>query len=111
MTTQELVACLAGMPVERKIAVLAALSFQLTICARASYPGQTDDAESLKALTLFNELQHQITGFLEQLAAGDEERYPEDVFIQVLEQKAQAGGRAPELQWAFERALRPEIAA
>ena len=85
--------------------VLAQLALNLTVCARAAYPGQIEDSQAATKLRAFNELQHTITGRLAHLTAEDDRRYPDDVFLDVLFEKSEMGQCQSNLLWAFENAL------
>ena len=73
----------ARQAVQSKIQVLAQLSFELTIAARDTYAAGTEMVNNPVRLRQFNEVQHQIAGYLCALVNGTE-RYPDEVFVQMI---------------------------
>ena len=71
------------------MSILAGLAHNLTVVARSFYSdspqGQVVPSDVMIAL---NELQHQISGQLRHLADEDEKRYPDDVFVNILFERA-----------------------
>ncbi len=103
MTTQEVASTLRAMPADQKLRVLALLAHNLTVAARAAYPGQVEPHLVTTKLPALNELQHTVTGRLMHLAAGDENGFPDDAFLEVLFEKAKRGDCEPELLHALDR--------
>ncbi len=104
MTASEVKAAFIRMSPQRQMQVLSRLALELTLQARCVYPGQVGEQVAVKKLPALNELQHTVTGQLAHLAAGDERRYADDVFVAILFEKA--GRWENGLAEAFERSLR-----
>src|SRR5437773_2302527 len=83
-------AFLAMLP-DRKARVLSLLAHNLTICARAAYLPEVGDDLARKRLHALNEVLHAVTGQLMHMVSGDANRYPDDVFMDILLEKAQMG--------------------
>src|SRR3954462_14760830 len=71
---------------EEKIACLADLSHELTVLFR----GWLHEGATAAQLSPLNELQHQISSMIRHLSLHDTKRYPDDVFIRILFEKAPA---------------------
>jgi hypothetical protein len=102
MTPENIKASFLDLPPTRQTQLLAQLALEWTVYARGAYPGQVDEREAARKLPVFNEVEHTITGQLAHLVVGDLARYPDDVLIDILFEKAQQGGCAGELARAFE---------
>ena len=87
-----------------QVYLLAWWSHNLTVAARAEYvpDGPTDPTNSVRRLIAFNELQHQLSAQLGHLL-DDSTRYPDDVFITGVLERAQRGQCLPEVVWAFQQ--------
>lgn len=85
--------------------LLSSLAHQLTVCARASYPGQVQEHEAQKQLRIYNELQHTVTGQLTHLLADDNKWYEDADLISILFDKARMGNFENDLIWAFQFAF------
>ena len=81
--------------------LLASLSHDLTIVAR-SYDGPEGREALSGILVALNELQHQITAQIGHLI-GNEERYPDDVFVEILFEHAEKSGLMPAFLRSIER--------
>jgi hypothetical protein len=66
-----------------QILVLAKLADRLTLLARDTYDGQVGVTDGAR-LRAFNEAQNRVVAHLVRLLTGDEHRYPDDVFANVL---------------------------
>src|SRR5687768_42812 len=95
----------AGLSDEQKMLLLPLLSHQLTISARGSYPGQVPPEITNRHLVTYNEIQHQVSSMVDSLMNDSTKRYPDDVFMNIIIEKAKSGGCEQGLQWAFESAL------
>src|ERR1700719_834542 len=102
MTPETIKAAFVSLSPIRQTHLLAQLALEWTVYARGAYPGQIDEREAGRKLRVFNEVEHTITGQLAHLVAGDAARYPDDVMIDILFEKAQQGGCVGELARAFE---------
>jgi hypothetical protein len=89
------------MSAEDQSLCLARLAHRLTIDARDTYDRQGGVADTAR-LRRFNEAEHHILGQLLKLLAGDQRRYPDDVFANMLVDHLEALRIAPEgvLQWS-----------
>ena len=91
----------AAMDAQSQMVFLAKLAHTLTIRARGTYDmhGGVEDSVKLRA---FNEAQHRISAQLLHLLEGDERRYPDDVFANILIDQCQTLGISPEkvFQWS-----------
>lgn len=77
--------------------LLSILALEITIRARGAYPGQEDEEVGMVKLVGFNEMQHTISGHLEKMLMKDEDRYPDDVFLDILFEKAESSSCARDL--------------
>ena len=85
MTRSELALIYRGRPSQNQATFLAHLAHELTIVARASYVQGPNGLEAPPAVLItLNELQHQVSGQLGHLLKGDEKRYPDDEFLDIL---------------------------
>jgi hypothetical protein len=75
---------------------------QLTVCARDFYAEEASD-EARRKLRAFNELQHSVSGQTTKMLSGDEARYPDEVLISILFDKARDGDCESQLSYAFEQ--------
>ena len=89
-----------------KAYTLALLGHYLTIRARGYYASQGGDNASSRKLSTFNELQHLVSGQVAKLVKDDPLRYPDDVFLSILREKAGQEECNGELDVALEEALR-----
>ena len=85
--------------------VLSSFAHQLTVCARQAYI-EPDSTKSVTKLQTFNELEHTVTGQLTHIVA-DQNRYSDVDFVEIVFEKARAGGCLGEVEWAFGFALQP----
>jgi hypothetical protein len=85
---------------------LAGLAHEMTVVGRSFYSdspqGQVVPSDVMIAL---NELQHQITGQQWHLADEDEERYPDDVFVNILFDRAANPRVEKDFLRSFERVV------
>lgn len=102
MTADEAKTALLSMSPNRKLRVLSLLAHNLTICARSAYLPEVNDDLARKKLRGLNELLHVVTGQLMHMVSEDAERYPDDVFMDILVEKAQVGQCEGDLVQAFE---------
>jgi len=70
---------------QEKVACLASLSHALTVDARY----YVSERPSIEKLSVINELQHQISSMIGHLSVKDDKRYPDDVFVRILFDKAE----------------------
>jgi hypothetical protein len=101
MTQEEVKQAFVGMQPERQQRVLALLALNVTVAARTAYPGQVEKRLVAGKLRAFNEVLHTIAGQLLHLIDQDSIRYPTDVFIDALFERAQQGDCARDLTDAF----------
>ena len=96
---------------EQRLYFLADLIFHLSIATRSTYSDSADsDQTSARALRAVNEIDHQISQHLlcalRNIAA--DERYPDDVFVEILRDHARAGNCTAIVEHALHRALRSQ---
>lgn len=90
---------------DSKPRLLSLLAHELTIYARGAYSGLASNSEATEKLRVLNELQHIITGQLAHLLAGESDRYPDDVFINILYEQSRRADCEVDLSCAFKRAF------
>jgi hypothetical protein len=95
-----------ALPQDKKILFLSLLAHEITIGARGAYPEQVEKDEDTNKLVTFNELQHNITSQVAHMLAKDDKRYPDEVLIDILFEKAQTGGCGSDLIVAFDFAYK-----
>jgi hypothetical protein len=76
---------------DNRVKFLSALALELTISMRSAYPTLAEEKVSLLKLIGLNEVQHTVTGQLTKILAKDDARYPDDVFFDILFEKAKGG--------------------
>ena len=101
MTKSELLQIYAVLDSPAKAGFLAALSNQLTILVRGDYDESVDCARRVKRLMGSNELQHHISSELRHHLEGDPDRYPDEVLLNILLEKAHHYELSNELQQAL----------
>jgi hypothetical protein len=89
------------LPASSKPLLVALLSHNLTVAARASYPGQISSEAVASRFRTFNELQHTVSAKLIALNSGDVEQFPDEGFLDVLFEKARYGDCENDLLQAF----------
>jgi hypothetical protein len=89
-----------NLPDSNQVVFLACVSHQLTIHGRA-FGIDLSGEQQTRALLGLNELQHQISGHIGGIVSK-RKRYPEDVFLQILVEKASAYGISAHLNRSFE---------
>ena len=111
MTQEEVKQAFVGMQPEQQQRLLALLALNVTVAARTAYPGQVEEHLVAGKLRAFNEVLHTIAGQLLHLMDEDPNRYPDDVFLDALFERAQQGdcGRdlADAFAWSFAAAASP----
>ena len=101
MTQGEVKASFVGLQPDQQLRVLALLAHNVTVAARTAYPAHMEEHLVTGKLRAFNELLHTITGQLRHLIDGDLNRYPDDLFIDALFERAQQGNCERDLVDAF----------
>jgi hypothetical protein len=109
----ELKTIYSDLPSDQKIRFMSSLALNITVSARGSYPSQETESDtdtvknSLAELIGFNEMQETVTGELAGMVDGSENRYPDDVFMAILLEKAQNShcekGLLSALKFSFSR--------
>ncbi len=108
-TTQDFKSAFAALPPESQARFLATVSYEATVWARHHYPEVADNAKlSLQVLRAFNELQHKLTAQVVHLLAGDEGRYPDDVFVDIMFECAEMAKCEAKLSQVFQRLVLSE---
>jgi hypothetical protein len=102
VTADEIRVAFPRLPPDRKVRLLALLAHNVTIEARACYPGQVGDGAAAPKLRTFNEMQHTITAKLLNLVAAGPLDFPDEGFLDTLFEKARQGDCEPDLLEAWE---------
>ena len=86
MTQREIVSAYAELSPEEQSRTLAKLSSELTLAVRGQYSAAPQLVWSGQGspVGMFNELQHKISDQLVALLQARSERYPDDVFVNIL---------------------------
>jgi len=84
MNTKEALEIFSDLSSEEKANFLARLAFELTIMARDTYEVGTDDLTNPKLMRSINEIQHRILSQLSAILRNDKNRYPDEVFWQIV---------------------------
>ena len=101
-----------GLVGKEKTLLLARLSHALTVSARSAYlESEGTVADRFRTLKGFNEIQHQVSSQLRNRLIGTNKTYPDDVFVNIVFEKAEQGGCEHELLRAFNQALKPAVAS
>jgi hypothetical protein len=101
MTKSQLLQAYTVLDSTAKARFLAVLSNQLTVFMREQYDESLDCAVRTKRLMGANELQHHISSELRHHLDGDLDRYPDEVFLNILLEKAHYYVLSSELQQAL----------
>lgn len=98
----------SALSIDKKISLLSILALELTISARGTYPaeGEAPDKPRFIKLLWLNEIQHTVAGQLASMIEGDENRYPDDVFIEIAFEKASNGVCESDLLTALMRSFK-----
>src|SRR5262245_53837648 len=102
MTATDIKAVFLAMPPDRKVKVLSLFAHNLTVCARSADLPEIGDGPARRRFQVFNELLHNVTGQLMHMVLGDLNLYPDEVFMDVLLEKAKAEWCERDLVQAFE---------
>jgi hypothetical protein len=102
MTSDEVKSAFLSMSPTRKTQVLLLLAHNLTVCARAAYLPEVSDHLARKRLRALNETLHIVTGQVTHMVLGNAKRYPDDVFMDILVEKAQMEECEGDFLQAFE---------
>jgi hypothetical protein len=84
MTREQAISQYSALSDIRQIAVLAAIGFEITIDARATYVPGTEDVANPPQLRRLSEVLHRVLSHIRNLANGHKERYPDDVIVTIL---------------------------
>ena len=84
----EIKSAFSTLPLDKRVNFLSALALELTISMRSAYPTQVEEKVNLIKLMGLNEVQHTVAGQLTKMLAKDDARYPDDVFFDILFEKA-----------------------
>jgi hypothetical protein len=102
---QEVLIRYTGMNKDRKIRFLTYLSYEITVWLRGTYSNGSDVNSEDSKLMGANELQHHISSQLGHHLDDDVKRYPDDVFLGILSEKAAHYGISSELQHSLDKSL------
>ena len=84
----EIKSAFSTQPLDDRVIFLSVLALELTISMRKAYPTHVEEKVSLIKLMGLNEVQHTVTGQLTKMLSKDDARYPDDVFFDILFEKA-----------------------
>jgi hypothetical protein len=101
MTKLELLQIYTGLDSSAKARFLVALSHQLTIRMRENYDESIDSDKQIKRLMGANELQHHLSSETRHLLEEDTKRYPDEILLNILLEKAHYYYAPNELQEAL----------
>src|SRR5260370_36143984 len=102
MTLNEVLEAVAPLDKEQRVQWLIELGSAMTISARGCYPA-AGQADSIPHLMAFNELQHQLFGYLRHSQTNDD--WTIENFLEGLCQKAKASGVEGDFGWALKWSL------
>jgi hypothetical protein len=102
VTATQVKAAFLALPPDRKLRVLSLLAHNITIGARAVYPGQVEERVAADKLRAFNELGHTVTSKLMTLIAVKQQGFPDEGLLETLFEKAQRGACEKDLIEAFQ---------
>ena len=104
----EIKSAFSTLPLDNRVNFLSSLALELTISMRGAYPTLVGEKVSLMKLMGLNEVQHTVAGQLKKMLAKDNDRYPDDVFFDILFEKAKGSFCDEELfaaiRYAFDHA-------
>jgi hypothetical protein len=92
-----------GLSTDQKTRLLALVAHNLTVCARIATFPELRDALARRKFTGINELLHVVTAHVMHMVCGDQDRYPDDVFIDILIENAQTSHCEGDLLQSFQR--------
>jgi hypothetical protein len=101
MTKSQLLQTYTALDSPAKARFLAVLSNQLTVFMREEYDESLDSARRIKRLMGANELQHHLSSELRHHLDQDTNRYPDEVLLNILLEKAQYFELSNQLQQAL----------
>ena len=102
MTANQFTKTFCSLNRSEQLFLLTRLAADLTVEARGTYEAGTTHVLEPDRLRDFNEFQHRIAFHLLNLMKDDSERYPDDVFANIIWESAQALGVARALVQAID---------
>jgi len=105
MDKKELITQYAAFSDNQKVTFLGSVAFYLTIAFRDISYTQPDNPENKRKLQGISELQHQLLSQLLSHHRHNEARYPDEIFISILFEKAAVYGPIHSLQQAIMHSL------
>ena len=102
MTADDIKTTFLNLPSDRKIRFVSLLAHNVTVGARACYPGPDEEGSAAQKLRTFNEMQHTITAKLLHLVGDGPLDFPDEGFLDTLFEKARQGDCEPDLLRAWE---------
>src|SRR5947208_10996417 len=102
MTLEQAQAAYGALPPKGQARFLADLAHDVTFWTRYAYPGAEGPAGDTERLRGSNELLHRLTEQLRDLLAQDRGRYPDDVFVTILFERARPAGCEERLTGVFQ---------
>jgi hypothetical protein len=69
---------------DAQLRLLARFGHNLTVEGRDTYVPQTDQVHAPSRLRAINEIQHRVLGHIYSLLTNSDQRYPDDVIVQIM---------------------------
>lgn len=91
-----------------RLAVLAEWACELTVAARATYVPGAETVQEPEKLRKFNEPLNRVARQVQQFIQHSSRRYPDDVFVEMVDETSRELGCEQQLRKAMERALASE---
>lgn len=90
MNKNEAIEIFSDLPTNEKADFLARLAWELTVAARETYEVGTDNLTNPKLMHSINETQHRLLSQLSAILRNDANRFPDEVFWQIMFDNNQA---------------------
>jgi hypothetical protein len=95
MTRSEFRERLVGVAPDQQALLIARLLYDATMAARGTYEPGTDAVVDPRALRIFNEANHRLANQLRHLLEGRGQRYPDEMFADLIWTHFEAVGFSP----------------
>ncbi len=105
MMLEEAISLYEALEEDKKAQFLTSLSYEITVWLRDTYDERLPADLRMSRLMGGNELQHHLSSQARHHIEQDTERYPDDVFIRILADKAQHYGLSGHFADALSRCL------
>ena len=90
MNKNEAIEIFSDLPTNEKADFLAQMAWELTVAARETYEVGTDNLTNPKLMRSINEIQHRLLSQLSAILRNDVNRFPDEVFWQIMFDNNQA---------------------